>query len=56
MKSKDKKVPQRCFLRKKKNNPKKILWKQFGANAHMKDLAIQRKKMVKKEIKFPYIV
>lgn len=53
MKSKDKK-----FLRGvcSKNKNIKILWKQVGTDAHLKDLAIQGKKCSKKEIKIPCIV
>lgn len=55
MKSKDKKLLRGvCF--KKKKIKIKILWRQIGTDAHLKDLASQRKKMLKKEIKIPGIV
>lgn len=55
MKSKDKEFLRGvCF--KKKKIKIKILWEQVGTDAHLKDWAIQSKKMLKKEIKIPCIV
>lgn len=40
------------FASKRKKIKIKILWRQISTDAHLKDLAIQRKKVLKKKIKF----